>query len=84
MYGYLYYENKGLERLPEDVGLFQISVFNTKNLYFFFYVFGTLLACAGSSNPWENMSNPLQVQGNYNTRGPQGYQHILGGAKNQC
>ena len=34
MYGYLYYENKGLERLPEDVGLFQISVFNTKNLYF--------------------------------------------------
>ena len=27
------------------------------------------------------MSNPLQVQGNYNTRGPQGYQHILGGPR---
>ena len=38
MYGYLYYENKGLERLPEDVGLFQISVFNTKNLYFFMFL----------------------------------------------
>ena len=28
-------------------------------------------------NPWENMNNPPQVQGDYNTRGFQGYQCVL-------
>jgi len=38
MYGYLYCENKGLERLPNNVGFVLNLSINAENLHFFMFL----------------------------------------------
>ena len=55
MYGYLYFENGGLELLPDDVGFIQNLSINAENLLY--YVSGIRHVCVGLSlcmhAPWQ-------------------------------